>query len=102
MRFEYFIAILLVIVIYLALVKIGIKKEIDFNKLVQLLGGTENIVATQSTLSRFIVKVKDPKLVDKGGIKKLGAQGIVELNHDFKIILGKNSKRLKNYIDDLK
>lgn len=102
MRFEYLIATLVVLVIYLAILKLNKEDKLDFNKLVEYLGGKENILKTQSTLSRFIVRVVDSNLVNKAGIKKLGAQGIVELDNEFKIILGNNSKKLKEYIDELK
>ena len=32
----------------------------------------------------------------------MGAQGIVEIENQLKIILGENAKQLKKYIDDLK
>ena len=39
--------------------------------------------------------------VDKEGIQKLGAKGIVEIDNQLKIILGKDCKQLKNYIKDI-
>ena len=41
-------------------------------------------------------------IVDKDGIQKLGARGIVEVDNQLKIIFGANSKELKKYIVDLK
>ena len=41
-------------------------------------------------------------LVNKEGIQKLGAKGIVEIDNQLKIILGPNSKQLKKYMADLK
>ena len=38
----------------------------------------------------------------KDGIQKMGAQGIVEIDNQLKIILGPNSKQLKKYMADLK
>ena len=52
--------------------------------------------------SRFIVEVVDVNKVNKEGIQKLGAQGIVEIDNQLKIILGDNAKQFKKYIDDLK
>lgn len=103
MKFEYiFIAIVLIIVL-LALLKAGRKDiKLDFNKLVELLGGKDNIVSTEINLSRFKVTLKDISKANKEGIQKLGAKGIVEIDNQLKIILGPESKQLKKYIDELK
>ena len=60
------------------------------------------IIATEINLSRFKVTLKDVSIVNKEGIQKLGAKGIVEIDNQLKIILGSESKQLKKYIDDLK
>lgn len=103
MKLEYFIIILVFLIIVLAILKIN-KKDIklDMNKLVDYLGGKENIIDTEVNLSRFIVSLKNISLVDKEAIKELGARGIVEMDNKLKIILGPDSKQLKKYIDDIK
>ena len=103
MKFEYiFIAIVLIIVL-LALLKASRKDiKLDFNKLVELLGGKDNIVSTEINLSIFKVTLKDISKANKEGIQKLGAKGIVEIDNQLKIILGPESKQLKKYIDELK
>ena len=53
-------------------------------------------------MSRLKVTLKDMEIVDKDGIQKLGARGIVEVDNQLKIIFGANSKELKKYIVDLK
>lgn len=100
---EYFIIILILVVILLAILKAG-KKDIylEMNKLVEYLGGKDNIIDTEITLSRFKVTLKDVTIVNREGIQKLGAKGIVEIDNQLKIILGPESKQLKRYIDDLK
>ena len=97
-----FIAIILLIIL-LAILK-ATKKDakVDFNKLVELLGGKDNIIKTEINLSRFKVTLKDVTKANKEGIKKLGAKGIVEIDNQLKIILGPESKQLKKYIDGLK
>ena len=72
------------------------------NKLVEYLGGKENIIENEVNLSRFIVTLKDIDKVNKDAIINLGAKGIVEMDNQLKIILGPNSKQLKKYIDDMK
>ena len=48
------------------------------------------------------VILKNIEIVDKEGIQKLGAKGIVEIDNQLKIIFGPNSKQLKKYLSDLK
>lgn len=103
MLLEYIIIVVILIIIALAIVKIN-KKDVnlDMNKLVDYLGGKDNIIDTEINLSRFIVTLQDITKADKEGIKSLGAKGIVELDNQLKIILGANSRQLKKYIDDIK
>lgn len=100
---EYLIIIIVFAIILLAVLK-STRKDvmIDLNKLVEYLGGKNNIIETEIKLSRFIVTLKDITKVDKASIIKLGAKGIVEINNQLKIILGPDSKQLKKYIDELK
>ncbi len=100
---EYVIIAVVLIVILLAIIK-ATKKDagLDFNRLVELLGGKDNIVSTETNMSRFKVVLKDVTKADKEGIQKLGAKGIVEIDNQLKIILGPDSKQLKKYIDEIK
>ena len=100
---EYLIILVALILISIIVIKIN-KKDftIKINKLINCLGGKSNILEVNNNLSRLNIKVKDPSIVDKDGITKLGAKGIVEVDNEFKIILGPNSKKLKMYIKDLK
>ena len=101
--YQYIIIITVLLLIAIAIVK-GNKKDfkIELNKLVEYLGGKENIIDTEVNMSRFKVTLKDLTKVKKDAIMKLGARGIVELDNQLKIILGSNAKQLKKYIDDLK
>ena len=101
--FKYIIIALILIIVLMAVLKATKKDaELDFNKLVELLGGKNNIVSTESNLSRFKVTLKDVSKANKEGIQKLGAKGIVEIDNQLKIILGPDSKQLKKYIDEIK
>ena len=103
MKFEYLIIAIILIIILLAVLK-SVKKDahLNLNKLVDYLGGMDNIIKTEVNLSRFKVTLKDTSIVNREGIQKLGAKGIVEIDNQLKIILGSESKQLKKYIDDLK
>lgn len=103
MKYEYLIIILILVIILLAVLK-SVKKDahLNMNKLVDYLGGKDNIIKTEVNLSRFKATLKDVTLVNKEEIQKLGAKGIVEIDNQVKIILGPESKQLKKHIDDLK
>ena len=103
---EYIQYIIIVIVIVLIALAITRSKKKDFkieaNKLVDNLGGKDNIIEYEVNKSRFIVNLKDISKVNKEAIQKLGAQGIVEIDNQLKIILGEEARNLKKYIDELK
>ena len=101
---EKYVIILFVFIIILFAVLKSMKKDahLEINKLIDYLGGKDNIVTSDYNLSRFIVTLRDVEKVNKEAIQKLGAKGIVEIDNQLKIILGNNSKQLKKYIDDIK
>ena len=100
---QYIIIIAVLLVVAIAIVK---SKQADFkleaNKLVEYLGGKDNIIKYETNKSRFIVELKDTDKVNKDGIQKIGAQGIVELDNKLKIILGDDAKKIEKFIDQLK
>lgn len=100
---KYIIIAIVLIIILLAVLK-STKKDarLEINKLIDYLGGKDNIVTSDYNLSRFVVTLRDIEKVNKEAIQKLGAKGIVEIDNQLKIILGSNSKQLKKYIDDMK
>ena len=103
MNYNYLIIILVLIIISFVVLKMRRKDfSVEINKLIQYLGGKDNIIDSQINLSRLKVTLKDMTLVNKEGIQKLGAKGIVEIDNQLKIILGPNSKQLKKYMSDLK
>ena len=100
---QYIIIILVTIIIAVAIMKSKKKDfKLEANKLVTCLGGKDNIVRYEVNQSRFIVDVKNVEVVNKEGIQKMGAKGIVEIGNQLKIILGDNAGTLKKYIDTLK
>ena len=101
--YQYVIVIVVLLIIALAVMKSN-KKDLkfEFNKLVELLGGKDNILETEVEMSRFKVTLKDVTKANKEGIIKLGAQGVVEIDDQLKIIFSNNAKQLKKYISELK
>ncbi|HHU54513.1 MAG TPA: PTS transporter subunit EIIB [Mollicutes bacterium] len=100
---QYLIIILILLVIAIAVTN---SKKKDFkikaNKLVECLGGKENILNYEFNKSRFVVNLKDINNVNKEAIQKMGAKGIVEIENQLKIIVGDDAKQLKKQIEDLK
>ncbi len=100
---HYFIIVTVLIVIFLAVIRANSKDfKLEINKLVEYLGGKDNIIDTEVEMSRFKVTLKDVTKANKEGIMKLGAKGVVEIEDQLKIIFGKDAKKLKKYIDELK
>ena len=95
--------LVILVIVAFAIVKSNKKDlKLELNKLVDLLGGKDNIIETEVEMSRFKVTLKDITKANKEGIIKLGAQGVVEIDDQLKIIFGSNAKQLKKYIDELK
>ncbi len=99
---QYSIIAIVLIIISLVIVKLSKKNfNIEANKLINYLGGKDNIVNAECNMSRFKVILKDVSKANKEGIQKLGAKGIVEIDNQLKIIFGKNAKQLKKYIEEI-
>ena len=81
LSYEYLIIVGILILISFIIIKINKKDfKIEINKLIQYLGGKENIISADYHMSRLKVEVDD----------------------ELKIILDSNSKNIKKYISDLK
>ena len=103
MIWQYVIIIVVLLIVALAILKAKSKDfKLEANKLIEYLGGTANIVRYEVNNSRFVVELHNVDLVDKEGIQKMGAKGIVEIDNELKIIFGDDAKQLKKNIDDLK
>ena len=100
---QYVIVISILLIISLVVIKVK-KKDFssEVNKLVQYLGGKDNIINAECNMSRLKVILKDVSKANKDGIKSLGQDvGVVEIDNQLKIIFGKDAKQLKKYIDDM-
>ena len=103
---EYLQYVIIAVILIIIAIAITRSKGKDFNyevnKLLEYLGGKDNVIDYEVKNSRFIVNLKDVSLVNKEGIQKLGSKGIVEIDNQLKIILKDGARQLKKYIDDLK
>ena len=103
MELQYIIIIAILPVIAFAILRSKRKDfKLEANKLIECLGGTANIISYEVNSSRFVVTLHNIDLVNKEAIQKMGAQGIVEIDNQLKIIFGQDAKQLKKNIDDLK
>lgn len=103
MLWQYILIAFVLLIISLVIVKLNKKNfNIEINKLVQYLGGKDNILDTEVNMSRLKVTLKDVSIVDKNAIEKLGAKGIVEIDNQLKIIFGSDAVKLKKYISEMK
>jgi glucose-like phosphotransferase system IIB component len=92
----------IILIVVLVVLKVNKKDfNIEANKLITYLGGKDNIINAEANMSRFKVILKDVSIVDKEGIQKLGAKGIVEIDNQLKIIFGKDARVLKKYISQI-
>ena len=102
MIWQYVVLIIVLVLIALAIVRSKRKDfKIEANKLVGFLGGKSNIINYEVNNSRFVVNLHNVDLVNKEAIQKMGAQGIVEIENQLKIIFGDDAKQLKKYIEQL-
>jgi PTS system N-acetylglucosamine-specific IIC component len=100
---QYIIIVIILLIAALVIIKANKKDfHIEANKLIEYLGGKDNIISVEVNMSRFKATLKDISIVNKDAIQKLGARGIVEIDNQLKIILGVEAHRLKKYIEDLK
>lgn len=100
---KYLIIVLLLIIIAFAIIRSNKKDfNLDANKLVQNLGGKENIINYEVNKSRFIVTLKDVSKANKDAIQKMGAKGILEVDNQLKIILGHDADKIIKCINNLK
>ena len=103
MRFEYIIILIVCLIIAIAITRSKKKDfKLEANKLIMLLGGKDNVIDYSFNKSRFIVNLKDVTKANKEGIQRMGAQGIVEIDNQLKIILGSDAKQIIKQINDLK
>lgn len=100
---QYIIIVIMLVIIAFAILKAKSKDfKLEANKLIEYLGGSANIISYEDNKSRFVVTLHNIELVNKEAIQKMGAQGIVEIDNQLKIIFGEEAKQLRKYIDELK
>ena len=71
-------------------------------KILDNIGGRDNIVEIENCITRLRVEVKNGKLVNDDNIKKTGAKGVVHLSDtSIQIVIGTDVKRIMKHINEL-
>ena len=100
---EYVIIVVVCLIIAIAITRSKKKDfKLEANKLIMLLGGKDNVIDYEFNKSRFMVNLKDVSKANKDAIMRMGAQGIVEIDNQLKIILGSDAKQIKKFINELR
>lgn len=68
-------------------------------KVLQAIGGKENIKVLDACITRLRLTLADTKAVDKSALKGLGAAGVMEAGDSVQVIFGTEAERIK---DDIK
>jgi len=75
----------------------GVKYEDLAVKYIEALGGKENLTQIDNCVTRLRLKVKDMAKVNEAELKRLGAKGVLRLNHtDLQVIVGTDVEFLAN------
>ncbi|MEW4370863.1 glucose-specific PTS transporter subunit IIBC [Paenibacillus kandeliae] len=70
-------------------------------KILDAFGGQENISSLDACITRLRIQVKEPKSVDKGQLKALGASGVLEVGNNIQAIFGTRSDTIKSQMQDI-
>ncbi|MFJ5717452.1 glucose-specific PTS transporter subunit IIBC [Neobacillus sp. NPDC093127] len=80
--------------------KKGKAGDLPYN-ILNAMGGQENIAHLDACITRLRVSVNDVKNVDKEGLKKLGAAGVLEVGNNIQAIFGPRSETIKSQMKDI-
>ncbi|AGP57500.1 glucose PTS transporter subunit EIIB [Streptomyces rapamycinicus] len=70
-------------------------------KIVEGLGGIDNIVEVEGCITRLRTEVKDVSLVDEALLKAAGAHGVVKMGTAIQVVIGTDADPVAAEIEDL-
>jgi N-acetylglucosamine PTS system EIIB component len=70
-------------------------------KIVEGLGGLENIVEIEGCITRLRTEVEDAGLVDDAALKKAGAHGVVRMGNAIQVVIGTDADPIAAEIEDM-
>ncbi|MBF0206210.1 MAG: PTS transporter subunit EIIC [Oligoflexia bacterium] len=65
------------------------------------LGGGANIISIDACITRLRIEVKDSSIIDKAGLKSLGAAGVLEVGNSVQVVFGPKSDQLREEIKQI-
>lgn len=80
--------------------EIGEEKS-DTKEFIDALGGEENIIETDSCITRLRMNLKDTKNINEKKLKELGAKGVITIDkNSLQVVLGTNSQEIAEEIKE--
>ena len=100
---QYIVIVVVLLIIALAIVKMNKKDvKLEFNKLVELLGGKDNIVDVTNCATRLRVNVKDETLCkDDPYFKAIGTHGCSINGKAYQVITGLKVPSIREVFETL-
>lgn len=78
-----------------------IQMPVKIDKIVEALGGIDNIIGASASRSKLKVAIADYQKVDVEALKKIKNRGIVEQSNNVSMVLGSYALDLSGMINDL-
>lgn len=73
----------------------------DPEKLLEALGGAENVEEIEGCITRLRTEVDDSSVVDEAALKAMGAHGVVVSGGMVQVVVGPEAENLAEDIQDL-
>ncbi|MGK4187951.1 PTS sugar transporter [Kocuria koreensis] len=73
----------------------------DPEKLLEALGGAENVEEIEGCITRLRTEVEDSSVVDEAALKAMGAHGVVVSGGMVQVVVGPEAENLAEDIQDL-
>ncbi len=70
-------------------------------RIVDGLGGVDNILDIEPCITRLRTEVRDPSLVDESALKAAGAHGVLRSGQVVQVVVGPEADTLASDIEDL-
>jgi PTS system N-acetylglucosamine-specific IIB component len=70
-------------------------------RIVDGLGGVDNILDIEPCITRLRTEVRDPSLVDEAALKAAGAHGVLRSGQVVQVVVGPEADTLASDIEDL-
>jgi glucose-like phosphotransferase system IIB component len=70
-------------------------------KMIEALGGKENIKEVEACITRLRLLLVDPSKMNEKAIKGLGAVGILKIGPNVQVVLGTHAERIESEMKEL-